>query len=44
MNGIQSKNQRVSTYEINKNYLTCFDDTVYIFDNGIDALDLGAWS
>ena len=44
MNGVQIKNQRVSAYEINKNYLSCFDDTVYIFDSGIDTLALGVWS
>ena len=39
---IQKKNYRIETYENSKIYLSCFDDKVYILDNGIDALALGA--
>ena len=30
MNRIKSKNQRIEIYEINKIYLSCFDDKRYI--------------
>ena len=40
MNRIQSKNHRIGTYEINKISLSCFDDKIYILNNGIDALTL----
>ena len=34
MNRIQSKNHRIGTYEIKKkNYLSYFDDKVYILNN-----------
>ena len=39
---IQKKHYRIETYENSKTYLSCFDDKVYILDNGIDALALGA--
>ena len=41
MNRIQSKNQRIGTYEIDKMYLSCFDDNIYIKKNGYDGLALG---
>ena len=33
MNGIQSKDHRIGTYEINKISLSCFDDKIYIQSN-----------
>ena len=30
MNVIQSKNHEIGAYEINKIYLPCFDDKIYI--------------
>ena len=41
MNRIQSKDHRIGTYEINKIYLPCFDDKIYIENNGDDGLALG---
>ena len=41
MNRIQNKNYRIGTYEINKNYLSCFDDKIYILNNGSDGLAVG---
>ena len=41
MNRIQSKNHRIVTYEINKIFLSCFDDKMYIQNNGCDGLALG---
>ena len=41
MNRIQSKDHRIGTYEINKIYLSCFDDKIYIENNGDDGLALG---
>ena len=40
MNRIQSKNHRIRTYEINKTSL-CFNDKIYILNNGYDGLALG---
>ena len=40
MNRIQSKDNRTGTYEINKISLSCFDDTIYIQNNGYDELAL----
>ena len=37
---IQSKNHRLETYEINKIYLTCFDDKMYILNNRYHGLAL----
>ena len=42
MNRIQSKNHKIGTYAINKNYLSCFDGKIHILDNGISAIALGA--
>ena len=41
MNRIQSKDRTIGTYEINKIYLSCFDDKNYILNNGYDGLALG---
>ena len=37
-NRIQSKNHKIETYEINKTYFSCFDDKIYIQNNGYDGL------
>ena len=44
MNRIQSKDHKIGTYEINKISLPCFDDKVYIQNNGCDELVLGFYS
>ena len=41
MNRIQSKDHRIGTYEITKICLSCFDDKIYIQNNGCDGLALG---
>ena len=41
MGRIQSKDHQIGTYEINKSFLSCFDDKIYIQNNGCDGLDLG---
>ena len=41
INRIQSKDHRVGIYEINQISLSCFDDKIYIQNNGCDALGLG---
>ena len=41
MNRIQSKNNRIKTYEIQKISLPCFDYKIYIQNNGCDGLVLG---
>ena len=40
MNRIQSKHHRIETYEISKLLLSCFDDKIYIQNNGHDGLVL----
>ena len=40
MNRFQSKGHRIGTYEINKISLYCFDDKIYIQNNGDDGLAL----
>ena len=40
MNRTQSNDHRIGTYEINKNSLSCFDDKIYIQNNGWDGLAL----
>ena len=40
MNRIQSKNHRIGTYEINKLSLFCFDDKLYMQNNGYGRLAL----
>ena len=44
MNRIQSKDHRIGTYEINQISLSCFDDKIYIQNNGYDRLALGCQS
>ena len=41
MNRIQSKDYKIGTYEINKIPLSCFDDKIYIQNNGCEGLPLG---
>ena len=41
MNRIQSEGHRIETNEINRNYLPCFADKVFILNNGYDWLALG---
>ena len=41
MNRIQTKDHRIITYEISKISLYCFDDKIYIKNNGYDGLALG---
>ena len=38
---MQSKGHKIRTYEINKISLLCFDDKIYIQNNGYDGLALG---
>ena len=38
---MQSKDRTIGTYEINKISLSCFDDKIYIQNNGCDRLALG---
>ena len=40
MNRIQSKDDKIGTYEISKIPLPCFDDKIYIENNGYDGLRL----
>ena len=35
MNGIQSKDHRIGSYEINKLSLSFFDEKIYIQNNGL---------
>ena len=35
---IQAKKHKIGTYEINKIYLSCFDDKRYVLDDGILTL------
>ena len=41
MNRIQSKDHRTGTYEIKKVSLPCFDDKIFMQNNGCDGLALG---
>ena len=41
MNRIQSKDHRIQAYEINKISFSCFDDKIYIQNNGCGGLALG---
>ena len=38
MNLIQSKDHRIGTYEINRISLSCFDDKIYIQNDGLPEL------
>ena len=40
-NGIQSKDHRTGTYEINKISFSCFDNKIYIQNNGYHGLAVG---
>ena len=44
MNRSQIKNHRIETYKIYKISLSCFDDKIYIQNNGYDGLALGCHS
>ena len=41
MNRIQKEDHRLGTCEINQISLSCFDDRIYIQNNGYDGLALG---
>ena len=41
MNAVQSKDHIIGTYEINKFSLSCFDDKIYIQNDGHGGLALG---
>ena len=41
MNRIQSKDHSIGTYDIITVSLLCFDDKIYIENNGYDGLTLG---
>ena len=41
MNRIKTEDHRIGTYEINKISLSCFDDKIYVQNNGYDRLALG---
>ena len=38
INRIQGKDHRIGTYEMNKISLSCFNDKIYIQNNGCDGL------
>lgn len=40
---ISSKNHQLETYEINKVSLSCFDDKIYILNEGIKSYALGRY-
>ena len=40
MNRIQSKDHRIGTYEIKKISLSCFDEKIFIQNNGCDGIAL----
>ena len=35
---IQTKKHKIGTYEIDKIYLSCFDDKRYVLDDGVNTL------
>ena len=41
MNRIQIKDHKIGTYKMNKISLSCFDDKIYIKNNGCDGLAPG---
>ena len=41
VNRIQSKDHRIGKYEIKKISLSCFDDKIYIQNNGYNGVALG---
>ena len=38
MKRIQAEKHKTGTYEINKISLSCFDDKIYVLDDGINTL------
>ena len=38
MKWIQAKKQKIGTYEIDKIYLSCFDDKWFVLDDGVHTL------
>ena len=38
MKGIQNKKHKIGTYEISKTWLSCFDDKIFVLDDGIHTL------
>ena len=38
MRGIQGKKHKMGTYEINKISLSCFDDKIFVLNDGIHTL------
>ena len=38
MKRIQAKKHKIGTYEIDKISLSCFDDKIYILDDGVNTL------
>ena len=40
MNRIQSKDHILGTYKINKTFFSCFEDKIYIQNNGYNELAL----
>ena len=44
MNRIQCKDNRKRTFEINKISMSCFDDKIYIQNNGFDGLAVHCYS
>ena len=41
MNRIQGEGHKIETCEINKIYLSCFHDRIYILNNGFDGSAIG---
>ena len=41
MDRVERKDHIIATYEINKNYLPCFDDKINVINNGWNGLGLG---
>ena len=41
MNTIRSDHHQISSYQINKTSLSCYDDKRYILDDGISSLAYG---
>ena len=41
LNRIQSKNHGIRKFEITKFWMSCFNDKIYIQNNGYDGLPLG---
>ena len=38
MKRIQAKKHKIGTYEIDKMSLSCFDDKIYVTDDGVNTL------